>query len=446
MPIVVKPLTADQLRKATLLAKQEERRVELPDGAVPGLRFRVTKDGRTSWSLSIRDRFGGWRRFPLVVQGTSLDAARKAAQATKERVQAGADPLEERRIERGLSKLAKAGDGTLDAVLRRYDREVGPSKRSWTLLDASIRRVFKRHLDVPYVGLTVASLQRTIDDHPGRQSCAHAVRAVRPVLKWAPKHVAGFPAGLHALDAPAANPPRQRVLSADEADALIRVFLDPQTGAHGAALLFMLLTAARAAEVCEMRWRDVAIDLGRETGTWTIPSNKSGVEHRVPLTRQAVWVVGEPGSDDDLVFHARNGTRLGNWDRTAKRISDKAGVHGWTRHDLRRTMATLCAQHGTAPHVVEALLGHVHVHTPLASVYNRVRYFDDIKLALYRVSGLVLRLPPRQTKDILEHGELEEPHTGPGSPATWWPDYQRAPELDHPEKHGPRAKGVVGSS
>ena len=67
-------------------------------------------------------------------------------------------------------------------------------------------------------------------------------------------------------------------------------------------------------------------------------------------------------------------------------------------------------------------------------------------MALYRVSGLILSLPPRQTKDILERGEREKPWTEWGSPAEWWPDYERAPELDHPKKHGPNAKGVVRSS
>jgi integrase len=412
MPKVVKPLTADQLRRATVLAKQEERRIELPDGAVPGLRFRVTKDGRTSWSMSMRDRFGGWRRFPLVVQGTSLDAARKVAQATKERVQAGADPLEERRIERGLSKLAKAGDGTLDAVLRRYDKEVGPSKRSWAPLDASIRRVFKRHLDVPYAGLTVASLQRTIDDHPGRQSCAHAVRAIRPVLRWAPKHVPGFPIGLHTLDAPASNPPRSRVLTQDEIDRLVPVLLD--SGVHGRAMLFMLLTACRKTEACEARWRDIDI----EKRTWTIPYNKSGIEHRVPLTRQALLVIGTPGEPGALVFPSDRGTVLGNWDRATKAIQAKAGVHDWQRHDLRRTMATLCAERGGAdPYVVESLLGHTHVKSPLASTYSRVRYFKQIEEALYRVSGLILTIPPRPDDYISDGGELEEPWTEWWSPA-----------------------------
>lgn len=81
-----------------------------------------------------------------------------------------------------------------------------------------------------------------------------------------------------------------------------------------------------------------------------------------------------------------------------------------------------------------------HTKSALESAYNRVRYFKEIKAALTRVSGLILRLPPRRTMDRLQHGEMEEPHTGPGSPATWWPDYDRTPEFDPPARHGPRPR------
>ncbi len=55
---------------------------------------------------------------------------------------------------------------------------------------------------------------------------------------------------------------------------------------------------------------------------------------------------------------------------------------GWTRHDLRRTGATLMGENGVEPHVIEAALNHVALHSRLAATYNRARYFPAVRTAL----------------------------------------------------------------
>jgi integrase len=64
------------------------------------------------------------------------------------------------------------------------------------------------------------------------------------------------------------------------------------------------------------------------------------------------------------------------WSRHKKRLDDISGVTDWTLHDLRRTFATGLNEHGlTQPHIVEALLNHVH--KGVAGTYNRALYLKE---------------------------------------------------------------------
>jgi integrase len=55
------------------------------------------------------------------------------------------------------------------------------------------------------------------------------------------------------------------------------------------------------------------------------------------------------------------------------RIEETAGkLPHWTPHDFRRTAATMMAEIGIQPHVIEAILNHVSGHkSGVAGVYNR---------------------------------------------------------------------------
>jgi len=155
---------------------------------------------------------------------------------------------------------------------------------------------------------------------------------------------------------------------------------------YAAALRLMLLTLARREEVCAARWCDV--DLG--AATWTISDTKNGEAHAVPLSRQAVELLrtlrpADP-APDALVFHTETGNRLLNWDRESKALMKASGTAGWTRHDLRRTGATLLGEMGELPDIVEAALNHVSIRSPLAATYNRSRYRPQVAAALQRLA------------------------------------------------------------
>ena len=230
--------------------------------------------------------------------------------------------------------------------------------------------------------LTAAEFQITADRFPAQQSASFAVRTLRPVLHWAAKR--GYcPPALAEFEQPATVRQRHRVLSREELAALLPVLRDGPE-AHGACLRFILLTAARLGEAGNARWRDI----DWQAGTWTIPREqaKSDREHIVPLSRQAIALLRRrmppDAQPDDLIFTTETGTPLGNWDRAGKWFQTASGTTGWHRHDLRRTAATLMGELGTDPHVIEAALGHVTLHSGLASIYNRSRYRPQVAAAL----------------------------------------------------------------
>ncbi len=89
---------------------------------------------------------------------------------------------------------------------------------------------------------------------------------------------------------------------------------------------------------------------------------------------------------DALIFATRTGARLLNWDRETKAIQETSNTTDWTRHDLRRTGATMLGDMGEMPDIIEAALNHVAIHSVLAATYNRSRYRPQVAMALQRLA------------------------------------------------------------
>jgi integrase len=380
-------LTETAIRAAIARAGQTGRR-DLADAAFPGLRLRLTPAGAASWALACRDPHGRMRRFQLgAFPAMGLSEARDKARSLRVRVREGEDPVAERRRARAIGRDARDGIGTLAALLELYAAGPGAELKTWREAARRVAVVFAPHLRRPLATLTAGELQMTADAYPARQSAAAAVRYLRPVLKWGAKR--GYLAPEAALiEPPATVKRRDRVLAREELAALLPALVGGHRDPYRQGLLFMLLTLARREEVCAARWRD--LDLA--AAEWRIPSTKNGLGHRLPLSRQAAALLGAvgPGEPDALVFRTpakRGGDgRLINWDRETKRLMAETGTAGWTRHDLRRTGATMLGEMGVEPHVIEAALNHAAIHSRLAATYNQARYLPAVREALQRLA------------------------------------------------------------
>ena len=159
------------------------------------------------------------------------------------------------------------------------------------------------------------------------------------------------------------------------ADALRQV--DASTAGASVKLCFrwLVLTASRSGEARNARWQD--IDLQGET--WTVPGDmmKSGREHRVPLSIQAVAVLKEAMALMDgsgLVFPGLNGP-LSDMTLTkllrGNGLAVKATVHGF-----RTSFKTWCMETTDTPWAVgEAALAHT-LGNSTEQAYARSDLFD----------------------------------------------------------------------
>jgi integrase len=66
-------------------------------------------------------------------------------------------------------------------------------------------------------------------------------------------------------------------------------------------------------------------------------------------------------AEGEIVFCVKGGGPLHNWDRETKAIQAESNTEGWTRHDLRRTGATMLGDLGELPDIVEAALNHTSI-------------------------------------------------------------------------------------
>jgi integrase len=213
------------------------------------------------------------------------------------------------------------------------------------------------------------------------------------VLKWAAHQGRAYVSEeLARISTPGDVKARKRILSRNELAALLPA-LRASTRPYAAALHFMLLTLARRQETALARWRDVDMT----ARTWIIPETKNGEPHTVPLSRRAMDLLrsrlpvgddGEPTepAPDALIFATSTGARLLNWDRETKALQETSGTKDWTRHDLRRTGATMLGEMGEMPDIIEAGLNHAVIHSALAATYNRSRYRPQVAAALQRLA------------------------------------------------------------
>ena len=397
-------LTETAIAKATRETPEKGRR-DLADAACPGLRMRFAASGGRTWVLACRDRLGRMRRFPLgSYPAMGIADAREAARTLHGQVKhQGADPVADRRRERAMGAAARQGIGTLKALLDLYAGPQGAAPKSFAQGRRRIDLVLKPELALPVATLTAGELQQVADRYPYPKAASFVIRTLRPALKWAAER--GYvTAGLADLKQRMAPERRQRTLRRQELAALLPVLRKPGRP-YAPALLFMLLTLARREEVAGMERRH--LDL--EAGTWTIPGDltKNGEPHVVPLPRQALELLitlqmakrkaRKSGGGPDLVFHTTSGTRLANWDRETKLIMEASGTTGWTRHDLRRTGATMLGELGVIPDIVEAALNHVTIRNALAATYNRARYRPQVAEALQRLAD---ELEQTAAKDV----------------------------------------------
>lgn len=335
-----------------------------------GLYFQVKNGGR-SWVLRYkldgRPRYMGLGSYP----DTSLaDARMKAAKARRLR-QDGIDPIEERRDRRRKARLEAARSVTFESAAQRY---IEMNKAGWrnakhaaqweATLTAYAYPVFG---SLPVQAIDTGLVMKVLGAiwNEKTETATRLRQRVEAVLDWCTAH--GYRTGenparwrghLNKLLPKASKVRKVKHYTALPYADLPQFFgeLGNRKTASARALAFTILTAARSRETRLARLAEVNF----EDAVWTIPGErtKSGRDHRVPLTKEALALVR--GTDPAaLLFPNDMGVPLSDA-AMRKYLQEDMNRPGVTVHGFRSTFKDWATECTNFPgEISEAALGHV---------------------------------------------------------------------------------------
>jgi len=358
------------------------------DGDLPAFGCRTYSSGRKSFVLRYRTASGRTRlhtigRYPSL----TVDQARKRALRLLADISSGADPQRERKAQRGGATVAQVADRFIEEYAKVF-------KRSWKDDERRLDKHVKPALgSIPIADVTredVARLHTTMGKkhrHEANRTLALISKLLNVAQEW------GY------IDRDRRNPTtgikkfpersRTRFITEQELPRLIEAINAEPSLYHRAAILLLLLTGMRRNELLSTKWEDV--DLNR--AVIRLPMTKAGVEQYVPLTPDAVTLLGmiPRQSGNPHVFPTLKGGGDGHmrWlGKPWKAIRERAGLPEIRVHDLRRTVgAWLATRHGAGQYLIGAVLRHTDDRS--TKVYARIAdeapakavngYVDDLK-------------------------------------------------------------------
>ena len=318
----------------------------------------------------------------------TLAQAREAHAEAIELVKQGIDP-------RYVRKTEKTNNEQMPIFSELWEnwlsfRETSKPIGARTLAD--YKGTYRRHLEQGLGSVRVCDLSRSyLFAHLSkvRQSSAEGVRKGLIILNMTLDHATlqGLielnPARLlkPAMFGASMAKPRERWLSQDELQRLWKTLEEAtagggsvSTGGKGIAssvvlshaiantLKLIILTGVRRSEAVKMRWDQINGD------RWTIPETKNGKSHVVTLHPLALSILKKQRiiSKGAFVFESTSNQGFpitgDAVTRALERLRKKylAELEPFSPHDLRRSVATGCAEYLDAPErLIERLLNHI---------------------------------------------------------------------------------------
>ena len=370
-------------------AKPRERTFKLYDEK--GLYLEITPKGAKRWRFKYRrPGTGKESRLSLgLYPEVSLKEARKRRDKARELLAEGIDPSAARQMEKQAAR--RAAEGTFQAVAEAWREHhlstlsEGHQVRTWGV----VRRAL-----LPYIGKRPISEIKApellealrITEERGRIETAHrALTAAGQIFRFAIARGQVEDDPTPALRGALRRRNRKHMPAPTDPDKvaeLLRMMDAFQGGPVVAAALRLLpLLFCRPGELRKMRWEEVNLDAGE----WRYTVTKTGVQHLVPLSRQAVAVLKN--------LHPVTGHLPGGWvfpgGRSPLRPMSEAAINAayrrlgidtrteLTGHGWRAIARTLLHERlGYPPEVIEHQLSHK-VPDALGEAYNRTRFLEQ---------------------------------------------------------------------
>jgi integrase len=358
MPII--SLSTGFVRRAICVPARKK--VDYFDASQRGFLLEVRQSGGKTYYQRYTDERGRERQYKIgSAEVLTLDQARRKAKQVVAEALLGTDPQQKRRDMRAVPQLGRF-------VQERYLPFVRTYKSSWQT-DETVLRI---HI-LPKLGALALDEVKT-DAISELINCMRAdgyasgtINRVIVILrylynlarKWkTPGGVDNPAAGLSA----GPDVQRNRFLSEQEAEALVRAIHADQNQAAARAIMLLLLTGARRNEITFAKWDYI----DWKNKTLLVPKSKSGRTRVIALNQSAIALLtAAPRIDGNpFVFPSEVSGRppaslYFPWDRIRKR----AGLADVRLHDLRHSFASFLVNRGVSLYVVQGLLGHLHART-----------------------------------------------------------------------------------
>lgn len=374
-------LTDAKLR--TLTTPDKTRKVA--DGA--GLYLELTPAGGRYWRMKYRHG-GKEKRLALgVYPAVGLKEAREKAEAARKTLQAGDDPGEVKKADK--AKQAHEAANTFKAVA---DEWLAHQAGRWSD-DTRARIAQTLKADIypamgarPLVAIKPAEVMRAVQKIEARgagDQAGRVLQRVKSIYRWAVTHGRIETSPMDSLMPGEILKPREVKHRAALSDRDLPDFLaklnayngDPTTAN---ALRLLILTATRPGEVRGARWSEIDMD----AALWIIPAErmKMKVEHRVPLSRQALQVLqamSQISGDRELVFPSPTYRSKPLSENTFNGALRRMGYPDATAHGFRSLFSTVTNEHDrTLGDVVERALAHQD-RNKVRAAYLRSTFLND---------------------------------------------------------------------
>ncbi|WP_233842186.1 tyrosine-type recombinase/integrase [Dyella sp. 2HG41-7] len=385
-------LTLPQIRNS----KPQSKPYKKADGL--GLTLLVQPDGSKLWRF--RYRFAGKEQMLSLGQWpeVSLAEAREARDDARMQLRGGLNPGAVRKQTKAQAKVAAANSFRAVAEewieLNRGKWRATHVVRVQSQLD---RDILPSLGDRPISNISPAEVLAVAKRVEGRDALDQAKRCLQRVASI-------FALGVRTLRCET-NPARELVgvirtrkvqhraaLTFDQLPDYLERLENVGAGAETkGALEFLLLTATRSGETRGMRWSEV--DMVKDL--WRIPGDrtKTGMEHLVPLSRQAKAILERMQpltGDGELVFPSpvkKNEPLHANALLAAlRRMGYETG--DITAHGFRATFSTTLNELGHNPDVIERALAHV-PKDKIRAAYHRSQYLEERRVLLQAWADMI---------------------------------------------------------
>ncbi len=365
----------------------------LPHGGITGLTLHPSSaKGRGKWVLRYvspvtqKRRNAGLGTYPEI----GIAEAARMAQAMREQLATGDDPLELKKAE-----AEKVIIPTFEAAARQVHAELSPGwknqkhRKQW--LSTLEQYAFPSLGTKPLDRITPADVAETL--RPVWLTLAETASRVKQRIHavmqwgWAHGHCVANPVDVvdHLLPVQAGINVRtehQPAMPWRNVPLYVatKVYSDERYNVTRALLLIVILTGARSGEARGMRWQEVDLD----KRIWIVPPErmKAGIQHRVPLSLQAVAVLEKmQGLHDELVFPSPrkqivlSDMVMTTFLRKTGAVSDTPGRLA-TAHGFRSSFRDWCSEQGISRDVAERALAHT-LKNKVEAAYHRTDLLEQ---------------------------------------------------------------------